>query len=77
MHFSSFDETVSYCNQLKLRAEDGSMSKRNPELDVRWGTICTPTGMKVVDGKYYLSLILMLSSLVFPLESGVFLFVGL
>ena len=53
------------------------MRKRDPELDACRGTICTPTGMKVVDGKYYLSLILMLSSLVFPLESGVFLFVGL
>ena len=50
------------------------MSKRDPELDASRGTICTPTGMKVVDGKYYLSLILMFSSLVFPLESGVFLF---
>ena len=53
------------------------MSKRDSELDACRGTICTPTGMKVVDGKYYLSLILMLSSSVFPLESGVFLFVGL
>ena len=40
------------------------MSKRDPELDACRGTICTPTRMKVVDGKYYLSLILMLSSLV-------------
>jgi len=53
------------------------MSKRDPELDACRGTICTPTGMKVADEQYYLSLILMLSSLVFPLESGVFLFVGL
>ena len=59
---------------MKLRDEDGSMSKRNPELDASRGTICTPTGMKVVDGKYYLSLILMFSSLVFPLTERGFSF---
>ena len=26
---------------------------RDPELNVRWGTICTPTRMKAADGKYY------------------------
>jgi len=62
---------------LKFRAEDGSMSKRDPELDASRGTICTPTRMKAADEQYYLSLILMFSSPVFPLESGFFLFVGL
>ena len=29
------------------------MRSRDPELDSRWGTICTPTRMKAADGKYY------------------------
>jgi len=29
------------------------MRARDPELNLRWGTICTPTRMKAVDGKYY------------------------
>ena len=29
------------------------MRSRDPELDVRWGTICTPTRMRAADGKYY------------------------
>ena len=29
------------------------MLKRDPDLKVRWGTICTPTRMKASDGKFY------------------------
>ena len=29
------------------------MRKREPELNARWGTICTPTRMMAADGKYY------------------------
>ena len=29
------------------------MRARDPELNVRWGTICTPTAMKAADGKVY------------------------
>ena len=29
------------------------MRSRDPELNVRWGTICTPTRMRAADGKYY------------------------
>ena len=29
------------------------MRSRDPELNVRWGTICTPTRMMAADGKYY------------------------
>ena len=29
------------------------MRARDPELDSRWGTICTPTRMKAADGKFY------------------------
>ena len=29
------------------------MRTRDPELDFRWGTICTPTRMKAADGKFY------------------------
>ena len=29
------------------------MRARDPELNLRWGTICTPTRMKATDGKYY------------------------
>ena len=29
------------------------MRSRDPELNSRWGTICTPTRMKATDGKYY------------------------
>ena len=29
------------------------MRSRDPELDLRWGTICTPTRMKASDGKNY------------------------
>jgi hypothetical protein len=31
------------------------MRVRDPELNLRWGTICTPTRMRAVDGKYYLT----------------------
>lgn len=29
------------------------MLKRDPELKSRWGTICPPTRMRAVDGKFY------------------------
>jgi prophage antirepressor-like protein len=29
------------------------MRARDPELNSRWGTICTPTRMMAADGKYY------------------------
>ena len=29
------------------------MRQRDPELDIRWGTICTPTEMRATDGKKY------------------------
>ena len=29
------------------------MRARDSELNLRWGTICTPTRMKAADGKYY------------------------
>ena len=29
------------------------MRARDPELNSRWGTICTPTRMQATDGKYY------------------------
>ena len=29
------------------------MRSRDPELNTRWGTICTPTRMRAADGKYY------------------------
>lgn len=29
------------------------MRSRDPELDARWGTICTPTRMRAADGKFY------------------------
>lgn len=29
------------------------MRVRDPELNFRWGTICTPTRMKAADGKFY------------------------
>lgn len=29
------------------------MRQRDPELNSSWGTICTPTRMRAVDGKYY------------------------
>ena len=40
------NETVTNCHALKMR-------KCDPELDARWGTICTPTRMQATDGKYY------------------------
>lgn len=29
------------------------MRSRDPELNTRWGTICTPTRMRAADGKFY------------------------
>ena len=29
------------------------LRSRDPELNLRWGTICTPTELKASDGKYY------------------------
>ena len=33
------------------------MRSRDPELDYRWGTICTPTRMMASDGKCYVDFV--------------------
>ena len=50
------NETVTNCHALKMQAADGKMRKRDPELDARWGTICTPVRMLAPDGKQRITL---------------------
>ena len=52
-YFSVADivEVLTESNDVKQYIK--RMRSRDPELDLRWGTICTPTRMMAADGKIY------------------------
>ena len=51
--FSVADVVEVLTDSLDVKQYIKKMRKRDSELDVRWGTICTPTRMQAADGKYY------------------------
>lgn len=51
--FSVADVVEVLTDSLDVKQYIKKMRKRDTELDVRWGTICTPTRMQAADGKYY------------------------
>lgn len=51
--FSVTDVVEVLTDSVDVKQYIKKMRKRDPELDVRWGTICTPTRMQATDGKYY------------------------
>ena len=52
-YFSVADVVEVLIDSADVKQYIKKMRKRDPELDVSWGTICTPTRMKAADGKYY------------------------
>ena len=51
--FSVADVVEVLTDSVDVKQYIKKMRKRDPELDARWGTICTPTRMQAADGKYY------------------------
>ena len=51
--FSVTDVVEVLTDSADIKQYIKKMRKRDPELDARWGTICTPTRMQATDGKYY------------------------
>ena len=51
--FSVTDVVEVLTDSVDVKQYIKKMRKRDPELDARWGTICTPTRMQATDGKYY------------------------
>ena len=51
--FSVADVVEVLTDSVDVKQYIKKMRKRDPELDARWGTICTPTRMQATDGKYY------------------------
>ena len=53
-YFFSVNDIVEVLTESKdVKQYIKRMRSRDPELDSRWGTICTPTRMRAADGKYY------------------------
>ena len=51
--FSVTDVVEVLTDSVDVKQYIKKMRKRDPELDARLGTICTPTRMQATDGKYY------------------------
>lgn len=51
--FSVADVVEVLTDSVDVKQYIKKMRKRDPELDARWGTICTPTRMQATDGKFY------------------------
>lgn len=51
--FSVADVVEVLTDSVDVKQYIKKMRKRDPELDARWGTICTPTRMQAADSKYY------------------------
>ena len=49
--FSVADVVEVLTDSVDVKQYIKKMRKRDPELDARWGTICTPTRMQVADGR--------------------------
>ena len=52
-YFSVADVVQVLTDSVDVKQYIKKMRSRDPELNVRWGTICTPTRMQAADGKYY------------------------
>ena len=52
-YFAVADIVQVLTDSTDVRQYIKKMRSRDPELDSRWGTICTPTRMKASDGKNY------------------------
>jgi len=52
-YFSVADVVQVLTDSADVKQYIKKMRSRDPELNVRWGTICTPTRMQAADGKYY------------------------
>lgn len=52
-YFSIADIVQILTESVDVKQYIKRMRSRDPELDARWGTICTPTRMRAADGKYY------------------------
>ena len=53
-YFFSVNDIVEVLTESKdVKQYIKRMRSRDPELNSRWGTICTPTRMRAADGKYY------------------------
>ena len=52
-YFSIADVVQVLTDSADVKQYIKRMRSRDPELNFRWGTICTPTRMKAADGKYY------------------------
>ena len=50
--FSVADVVLALTDSEDVKQYIKKMRSRDPELNVRWGTICTPTRMQAADGKY-------------------------
>ena len=52
-YFSIADVVQVLTDSTDVKQYIKKMRSRDPELNARWGTICTPTRMLATDGKYY------------------------
>jgi len=52
-YFSVVDIVQVLTDSTDIKQYIKRMRSRDSELNVRWGTICTPTRMRAADGKYY------------------------
>ena len=52
-YFSIADVVQVLTDSTDVKQYIKKMRSRDPELNARWGTICTPTRMLAMDGKYY------------------------
>ena len=52
-YFSIADVVEVLTDSTDVKQYIKKMRGRDPELNIRWGTICTPTRMLAADGKYY------------------------
>ena len=52
-YFSVADIVQVLTDSTDVKQYIKKMRSRDPELNARWGTICTPTRMQASDGKYY------------------------
>lgn len=52
-YFSIADIVQILTDSTDVKQYTKRMRVRDPELNFRWGTICTPTRMKAADGKFY------------------------
>ena len=52
-YFTVADVVQVLTDSVDVKQYIKKMRSRDPELNLKWGTICTPTRMQAADGKYY------------------------